>query len=174
MKIMLPVMFCASAALANQQIAQHVDKVTAATKVNQRFLEAVQGEKFSLVKYLLETLGADSSFVDEQGKRAGHYAALNGDVRMLTLLSEAGSPFNLADKDGNFPLHFAVQNEHDDAIIHLVDELEVDVNAFISWLVKEVGTDTSVRDVEGKSAYDLYVHLNIKIDWNIARLLKGE
>jgi uncharacterized protein len=53
--------------------------------------------------------------VDQMGRIALHYAAVNGDLQEITDLIAAGSDVNARDNAGMTPLHFASQQQHFEA-----------------------------------------------------------
>eukprot|EP00698_Gefionella_okellyi_P007446 TRINITY_DN1819_c0_g1_i1.p1 TRINITY_DN1819_c0_g1~~TRINITY_DN1819_c0_g1_i1.p1 ORF type:complete len:412 (-),score=56.13 TRINITY_DN1819_c0_g1_i1:1547-2782(-) len=76
---------------------------------------------------------------DRFGRVPVHYAALEGDFEMIHLLSQAGSPTDVADRSGFTPLHLASQQGH----LHCVH-----------FLVS-LGTRINRQDREGQTALTL-------------------
>jgi predicted nicotinamide N-methyase len=77
---------------------------------------------------LLLQNGADVNFPDEAGNTGLHKAAANGHVMCLSTLKSYGAQY-LPNKQGNFPLHWAVQNRKIDALKYFVTNYDVDMLA---------------------------------------------
>lgn len=72
--------------------------------------------------------GADPNFKDDSGNTAMHKASANGEIACLEVLKEFGSQ-HLPNKQGNFPIHWAAQNEKLEAVNFLINNYDVDVLA---------------------------------------------
>jgi ankyrin repeat protein len=55
-----------------------------------------------------------SNMVDCVGRSSLHLAAMNGNTSIVNLLLSNGANIDLADKDGNTPLHLAINCRHED------------------------------------------------------------
>ena len=85
----------------------------------------------------LSAAGAGS--VDHEGHNALHWAAYNGHASLCRYLVQYGLSLTLVDRERMTPLHWAVETCQL-AVVHTL---------------LEFGADTSVRDVQGRSARDI-------------------
>ncbi|XP_014229656.1 ankyrin-1-like [Trichogramma pretiosum] len=117
-------------------------------------LLVVRYRRSIMLKSLLEC-GFDASVIDDDRKTALHYAAYEGNEKMIEVLIKCCNP-NLLDIDGNAPLHLAVDQGH---------------IGVIEALLKN-GVDPDVLDGNGRTCLHticengLYYKSNRLITWN--------
>ena len=91
---------------------------------------AIQRQMPALVKFLLKR-GVDSSFSDDAGRNAGHYAAILDDTSMLDLLIKSQKfEIDRVDDNGLTALHYAAYKAKPRSITHLI-------NAGIDYHIKD-------------------------------------
>ncbi|KAL3665406.1 hypothetical protein V7S43_009442 [Phytophthora oleae] len=83
-------------------------------------IEAVKGDRFRIVKYLIE-YGVDIHETTFQGRTLLHKAATNGAVHSIELLLEQGLNPHEADKFGVTPVFEASRRGHTDAVSCLLE-----------------------------------------------------
>lgn len=83
--------------------------------------------------------GADVRRVGKEGWTALHWAARNGDLRLMEVLVGSGADIMAANDKGSTPLHLAAWQGHVQAVI---------------WLIR-AGANLQVRDRSGRSPMDL-------------------
>ena len=90
-----------------------------------RSAQLTDGDTTAKVGAVKGQIGDDD--VDRGGRTALHYAALEGDLELVTQLIAEGVAVGRPDKNGWTPLHFAAQGWHLDVALKLIDEgAEVD------------------------------------------------
>lgn len=90
-------------------------------------MNATVSENEEMMKLLLR-LGADVNARNEDGAAAVHFAAGDGSVSRLKLLSQYGSKFDTQSKSGT-PLHWAAGKGRNNAIKFILEHGNGDVNA---------------------------------------------
>ncbi len=85
--------------------------------------EAVWNDSFSTLQQLT-ALGANLNELDERGWSVLHYAAYDGNLKMVEWLLTHGAEVNIHNPDGDTPLHLAKEN-----VIHPLLTHHADVNA---------------------------------------------
>jgi predicted nicotinamide N-methyase len=96
---------------------------------------------------LLLQNGADVNFQDEAGNTGLHKACANGHVLCLATLKSFGAK-HLPNKQGNYPLHWAVQNRKADALKYLVANYEVDMLAQNTFGISTLTEAFQTQDTE--------------------------
>ncbi len=107
---------------------------------------AVHAGKQSCVELIIRALNNPNVPIDADGRSATHIAAMNGDVEMLELLRKQGVSFDLRDKLGKTPFHYAFENNWEDAIDYLMDKkYEIPLPPDLLHFVAGKGTSKQIQ-----------------------------
>ncbi|XP_042874440.1 ankyrin-3-like isoform X2 [Penaeus japonicus] len=98
----------------------------------------------TLVELLKKGVDLHTPILQEEGKRAVHYAAHQGSLEMLQLLKERNVDMASPSPDGDTALHRAVAG----------DQIEA-----VCWLLSEGGLDVACRSKDGQTALDRAMEL---------------
>ena len=115
-------------------------------------LETMAFPRFSEETFLkditkwIETGGSAGILHPESGWSLLHFAAEFQDVAAIEYLINSGCALNLRDKDGQTPLHIAIDSEID-AAIQNGESLEYRATRRLV----ELGADTTIQDSRGES-----------------------
>ena len=71
-----------------------------------------QDSHHNILKFVLDTLAANSNLQDHQGKTALHFAVANGNISIVNVLLSHGSNIDAQDHEGKTPLYYSVENNH--------------------------------------------------------------
>lgn len=91
---------------------------------NHLLLAAIEAGNQECAELIIEKM-LDSNInipIDQKGRHAAHIAAKNGDVEMLDFLRLRGARFEVYDREGKTPFHYAFANGWNDAIDYLLDK----------------------------------------------------
>lgn len=78
--------------------------------------------------------------LDLTERTAMHYSAIRGNYEILKALHKAGADPNLADAEGNTPLHKSSEYGHDSCVV---------------YLLKEARANLAAKNFIGNSAWDI-------------------
>ena len=140
------------------------------------FTMAVMQGNTSRVEELLKA-GADYDTPDAIGVAPMHWAAFCGHLGVCAKLLNAGADVHARDQEGRTPLHVAAYEAHLDVVRQLLGAgADVDAPDKMQWtplhcavsngqlstckLLVERGAEPLLKDVEGKTAFDLAKHFN--------------
>lgn len=145
----------------------------------------------SIMRLLVED-GADIECETDSGYTPLIMAAWSRNIEAVRLLAEAGADINAANDEWMSALHWAAKN-NDEAMIEFLVGLGADINigmqesietplhmAFLcnneAAAVKlvELGADLDARDINGQTAFDHNVDLEIKMRAKIADEISGQ
>ncbi|KAJ3324982.1 hypothetical protein HDV06_005571 [Boothiomyces sp. JEL0866] len=107
---------------------------------------AASKNQYEIGQLLIEH-GADVHATDELGQTAIFRAAALGYTRFVRLLKEAGAKINIRDGFNNSPLHLAIESEHGDTAVYLIEE-----NADLDMVNKE--NKTPLQMTQNKSVLE--------------------
>ncbi len=91
---------------------------------------------------------------DSNEETALHYAATEGNRKVMNVLVRAGADLNAQNKDGDTPLHWACHGGHYDSARYLLNE----------------GADPRIQNLEGVDCLDMGRNMN---HTRIAKLIQG-
>lgn len=88
-------------------------------------LAASQGQ-LEAVQFLTKTAKADVDAIDNNGRTALQWAAINGHPEVVEFLCSVGSDEGHKDNDGAVALHYAVTHDHVELVKHLTNQHTVE------------------------------------------------
>ena len=131
--------------------------------------------KNEIIKKLFDIIKPDPNFKDNCGKSSLTYAASNGNLVVFNFLIEKGADIRLRNRDGSYPINYAILNGHDN-IVNRITELGFPLKNLTKNLIMpplhfmamncydssnmrqviqkvlELGADCSSRDLQGRTA----------------------
>lgn len=91
------------------------------------FIIAAKNNRFEIVKYLIENKNIDVNTIGQNRMSALHYAAINGNEKLLAFLCVKGANINIKDKFGRTPLLLACKSGNI-RIVNILLKLKAKIN----------------------------------------------
>jgi hypothetical protein len=110
----------AAAPLTTQELAQQATSLSLDPMAQERFFNAVKSGNLNMVQSMVERRVIDPVFTLDHGSTALHYAASQGDIRMVAYLTSKKVNIDAQDSGGTTALMWAAYKHHPKVVAFLI------------------------------------------------------